>query len=121
MILKGYYKGSIKPDRFALKREYFPNNFQITGKLNQENHFEISSTYSWPMNILGMILAFCGVVFCSIQLLSGNWILSLTILVFLIFAILGSFLKSRKERKLFLDRYFECEKRIDKKSLEVVK
>lgn len=101
LILRGYYKGSLKPDGFALKREYFPNNFQITGKLNQANHFEISSTYSWPMNILGVILAFCGVVFCSIQLLTGNWILSLAILVFLIFATLGSFLKAEKSKNYF--------------------
>ncbi|GAA3560011.1 hypothetical protein GCM10022395_08590 [Snuella lapsa] len=62
LIQNGHYKGFVESGRFELTRNHFPNNYKITGILNDIGEFEITSSLKINMFGSGKILAIVGIL-----------------------------------------------------------
>lgn len=112
MILSNQYKGVIKNKHFVFKRNYFPNNFIITGTLNEENFFEIDFGYKKPLDILSKILLIFSVFICLFFIINQNLILTVLTLFFTGLKIIYFKTKGAKEFKFFLDSFIDFQKTI---------
>ena len=112
MILSNQYKGVIKNKHFVFKRNYFPNNFIITGTLNEENFFEIDFGYQKPLDILSKILLIFSVFICLFFIINQNLILTVLTLFFKGLKIIYFKKKGAKEFKFFMDSFIDFQKTI---------
>ena len=60
LISSGYYEGEIGDEKFELCRTKFPVNYRIIGTLNENEKYEISFDYIFPMNIAAKALFIFG-------------------------------------------------------------
>jgi hypothetical protein len=114
LIENGYYKGTIEKDKFELTSTC-PNHFMIKGTLNNSNKFDLKQDESYTMIYLKNFIFSIGSIVSIVLVAIGNWFPLVAFIIISLFLIASSKLGERKIIKLFLDKYFEIEKREDDK------
>jgi len=108
LILNGFYKGSISPEKFELTPTRFTNSHRLIGILNKENKFELKFSYKYPMNIVSKVAIGIGILVSIISLSKGNWLIPMLLFIipFLI-EYIGFKIKEKKEIDIFTSRFLE--------------
>lgn len=110
LIENGYYKGTLEKDKFELTSTC-SNHFKIKGTLNNSNKFDLKQDESYTMIYLKNFIFSIGSITSVVLLAIGNWIPLIGCIIVALFLIINSKLAERKTIKLFLEKYFEIEKR----------
>jgi hypothetical protein len=113
LILNGFYDGNISPNRIEFERKKFPSilsvsNHRIIGILNDENKFELSFDFKFPLNIAVKVAIGIGIIFSIVSLAYGNWFLPIPffIIPFLI-TYIDFKLKKKKEINMLTSKFLE--------------
>ena len=110
LISSGCYIGFVGSDCFELKRNHFPNNFRILGKLVEGQRFEIKSDFTKRLKYLVQLFNVMGItVALFLAFIQSNWIVTIIYFTIRLISHLYTNLKFGKEMRIFSSKYLEFE------------
>ena len=117
LVIGNFYYGTIDAERFELSRKRFlscllTNNYRIIGVLNNQNKFELSFDFKYPIKLASKAAMVFGILISIILMIIGNWILPMFVfLIPFLIIFIGFNLKGKKEIDLFTSKFLEiCNK-----------